>query len=195
MPAMVPLGAPGRQPYDGGTMEPPRHVHYCPRCGHGRTPSAELAPDGPFRCDACAFTLYFNPAAAVAGIVVREDGRALFIRRAKEPGKGKLAMAGGFVDAGENAEDALRREVREEVGLETRDLRYLSSHPNQYFYLGVTYHTLDLFFVASAEHPDDAAAGEDVQHLVWLDPLRVPLEDLAFDSMRQALRIYRRSQP
>jgi ADP-ribose pyrophosphatase YjhB (NUDIX family) len=175
-----------------GTMEVPRLFEHCPRCGHPQRPPEDVRPDGPFRCTACGLTLFFNPAGAVAALIVRDDdGRALFIRRAKEPGRGKLAMAGGFVDPGESAEQALVREVREETGLDVRGLEYLTSHANRYHYAGVTYHTLDLFFVARVTDADRAGAGDDVQHVVWLAPFEVPLAELAFESMRHALRQYR----
>jgi ADP-ribose pyrophosphatase YjhB (NUDIX family) len=146
---------------------------------------------GPFHCSACGFTLYFNAASAVAVIVVRDDGRALFVRRAKDPAKGKLGMPGGFVDAGESAEEALAREVREEVGLEGVTATYLCSYPNWYVYAGVTYTTLDVFFTGSVPDPDRAVALDAVDGIVWADPLTIDLEEIAFDSMRQALNRYR----
>src|SRR4051812_49085774 len=107
---------------------------HCPRCGAPQRPDDRRDRGGPLRCLACGFTLYFNAASAVAVIIVREDGQALFIRRAKDPGKGKLGMPGGFVDAGERAEEALAREVSEEVGLEGVTATYLGSYPNSYVY-------------------------------------------------------------
>lgn len=173
-------------------MDALRHFAYCPQCGEAATAGPAQNPAGPFRCVACGFTLYFNSASAVAAVICREDGRALFIRRAKEPGKGKLGMPGGFVDPGESAEQALVREVREEVGLELRDVRYLSSHPNQYLYAGVTYQTLDLFYTGRVDQPDRADALDAVESIAWLDAHTVPLEEIAFESMREALRVYRK---
>ena len=109
----------------------------------------------------------------------------------KDPGKGKLGMPGGFVDAGETAEEALAREVREEVGLEGVTTTYLCSYPNSYLYAGVTYITLDLFFTGSVPDPDRAVALDAVDGLVWADPLTLDLQAIAFDSMRHALTRYR----
>jgi ADP-ribose pyrophosphatase YjhB (NUDIX family) len=176
-------------------MTPPlTHFAHCPRCGARQPEAARADAGGAFRCAACRFTLYFNAASAVAAILVRPDGDALFIRRAKDPGKGRLGMPGGFVDAGESAEGALTREIREEVGLEVAGLHYLSSHPNLYVYADVTYTTLDLFYTASVSDPERAVALDAVESLVWAHPLTVDLEEIAFDSMREALTRYRGPQ-
>jgi ADP-ribose pyrophosphatase YjhB (NUDIX family) len=171
-------------------MEAIRHLAFCGSCGAVATEKIEAA-GGPFRCSACGFTLYFNAASAVAAIVEREDGRALFVRRAKDPAKGALGMPGGFVDLGENAEQALAREVLEEVGLALTDVRYLSSHANRYVFAGVTYHTVDLFYTARAVDAERAVPLDAVDAIEWLDPLTVPLEEIAFDSMRAALDVLR----
>jgi ADP-ribose pyrophosphatase YjhB (NUDIX family) len=170
--------------------EPPwQQFRYCPRCGAPRAASGESP--APFRCEACEFLYFFNPATAVAALVVRDDGMALFIRRAKDPARGKLALVGGFVDVGESAEGALRREIREEVRLEIDDLRFLSSTPNQYRYAGTVYPVVDLMFSARAAGAPTAEALDGVESVHWLDPRAVDLEELAFPSMREALARYR----
>jgi mutator protein MutT len=172
-------------------MEAITHLAYCGRCG-ARAGEQTRNWGGPFRCATCGFTFFFNAAGAVAAIIRRADGRALFVRRAKDPAKGKLGLPGGFIDPGETAEDALAREVREEVGLEIRDTRYLSSHANQYDYAGVRYHTVDLFFVATVDDPDTAQPLDAVEALVWMDPLTMSLDEVAFESMRAAIKTLRR---
>jgi ADP-ribose pyrophosphatase YjhB (NUDIX family) len=171
-------------------VAPSSFYHHCPRCG-ARQP-APPAGGAPFTCIACGFTLYFNAATAVAVFVRRADGRTLFIRRAKEPARGKLAPPGGFVDLGETVEEAARREIREEVGLELQDLAFLCSHLNSYLYREVTYPVLDFFFIAEAAGGAEARALEDVDSIAWLDARTVPLEEIAFPSMRAALSELRR---
>ena len=172
-------------------VAPWQAFRFCPRCGVERGLPAEAAA---FRCEACGFLYFFNPAIAVAALILRADGKGLFIRRAKDPAKGRLALVGGFVDAGESADNALRREVREEVRLELDDVRFLSSHPNDYHYQDVVYPVVDLVFVAHTSEHGRAEALDGVASFEWLDPHAVDLDDLAFPSMRDALTRYRTAQ-
>ena len=52
------------------------------------------------------------------GAVVFRDGKVLLVQRGREPAYGKWSLPGGLVKVGESLEDAVQREVREEVGLE-----------------------------------------------------------------------------
>ena len=147
----------------------------------------------PFECGACGLLYYFNPCAAVAGIVLNSAGEALLLRRAKDPAKGKLAVPGGFIDIAERAEDALCRETREEVGLELSDLKFLCSQLNSYLYKELTYPVLDLFFVARARNPEAAQSLDGVESFIWMKPQSVNLEEIAFPSIRAALQEFMRS--
>ncbi len=62
-----------------------------------------------------------NPTLTADGIVII-DGRIVLVRRGREPGKGKYALPGGFVEYGERAEECAVREVLEETGLRTEPL-------------------------------------------------------------------------
>jgi len=166
-------------------MKPIEHFQHCPRCSSALQ-SSDKKP-GSITCGNCAFVYFFNPSVAAAGIILRADGKGLFIRRAKEPGKGMLAMPGGFIDFDETAENALRREIREEVGVELDGIRFLCSAVNHYAYKDVTYQVLDLFFTARVIEPAKAVALDDVESVLWLDPHLLKPEELAFASRRRAL--------
>jgi ADP-ribose pyrophosphatase YjhB (NUDIX family) len=170
--------------------EPRAQFRCCPSCG------VALATPGacPLVCAACGFVYYFNPAVSAAAILLRGDGQGLFIRRGHEPGFGRLAFAGGFVDAGETPETALRREVREEVGVDLEAVTYLGSQPNTYTYRGLTYHVVDLIFVA---HLADGAMPrqlDGVAAIEWHDPLVLDPGRLAFASMTWALATFQKQR-
>lgn len=154
-------------------------------------PRNETETDKRIQCGACDFTYYFNPVSATATLLVRGDGKMLFIRRAKEPRKGALAFPGGFVDEGETLEEGARRETREEVNLEVDALHFLGSAPNWYDFKNIRYPVIDAFFVAPATREVDQVQSSEVAGVEWLDPMTVNLEEIAFPSLRQAVRLYR----
>ncbi len=161
---------------------------YCPKCGAAalRTAGGKL-----LRCEACGFELYLNSAAAVAGLIVDAQDRLLITVRGKDPGKGKWDLPGGFVDPGESAEEALRREVREEVGLEVTAMRYLGSYPNRYEYMGVRYATTDMGFVCQVGDATQAGARErDIEAVLFNRPEDIDLGRFAFGSLARLVSLY-----
>ena len=58
-----------------------------------------------------------RPVVGVGAVLVK-DGKALIVKRAHEPRKGEWSLPGGRVELGESLIDAVRREIREETGLE-----------------------------------------------------------------------------
>ncbi len=85
----------------------------CPRC---QTPLEHA--DASVCCPSCGLQEYGNPAPTVSALVRDAEGRILLGRRALEPGAGLWDLLGGFMDVGEEPLDTLRRELREETGLE-----------------------------------------------------------------------------
>ena len=65
---------------------------------------------------------YKHPSVAVDCVVFR-DGEILLVRRGGHPFKGKLALPGGFIEEGESAEQAVKRELVEETGLKVKNLK------------------------------------------------------------------------
>lgn len=163
-------------------------VHrFCPRCG---SETIQVQTPQLVACPACDLHLYSNPGAATAAILLDAADRVLLIRRAREPARGLLAFPGGFVDDGESAEAGLRRELREELGLEVPELRFLTSRPNSYPYRGIIYPTLDLFFVAQLDTFAGSRALDGVAGLVTVPANKLRAEELAFVSMREAWGVF-----
>jgi ADP-ribose pyrophosphatase YjhB (NUDIX family) len=160
---------------------------FCPHCGRK---GILLHPDHALRCDNCGFVLYLNVATAVGAIIVDEQGRVLLLRRAQDPAKGKLGPPGGFLNHGENAEDALIREVKEETNLEVTSLRYLCSCPNYYPYKGILYTTTDLYYVCTVRSLDTLKALDEVDSCVLLPPNEIDPDQIAFASLTHALKAF-----
>jgi len=95
---------------------------YCPVCGEPLE-EAPVAGRQRLRCVPCRVVLYANPASAAAGLVLDEARRVLLIRRAIEPFRGAWALPAGYQEIDESPTDTVRREVREETGLEIEPLR------------------------------------------------------------------------
>lgn len=160
---------------------------YCPVCGaKAFTERNEKAK----QCTACGFVYYFNPSAAVACFIRNAKGELLLVRRAKDPAKDTLDLPGGFVDMHESAEEAARREVLEETGLELTCCRYLFSIPNIYPYAGFDVHTVDLFFECKTESFDLARASDDAADIVILRPEQLHPEDFGLQSIKKGVARY-----
>jgi ADP-ribose pyrophosphatase len=134
---------------------------------------------------------FFGPVSAVGAVVTNAQGQVLLLRRANDPGKGMLGMPGGFVDHGETAEGALKREVFEEIGLTVRSFEYLTSQPNAYVYRGITLPVLDLFYTVEVEEGQIELIDGEITSWIWTELSDHVLDQMAFVSNRSALKFYR----
>lgn len=164
-------------------------IFYCPKCGARSL--RQLSPKK-FVCgrEHCQFTAFKNAAAAVAAIIELHDDKIIMTRRGEEPGKGKLDLPGGFVDAHETLEESLEREVKEELGLRIRDLSYLGSFPNKYPYKGIEYPTVDSVFVCKPDSTNIQREEVEIEGWETSDPELLDFDDVAFESIRKALERY-----
>ena len=121
------------------------------------------------------------------------DGKIVLIKRAKEPGRGMLDLPGGFVDPKESAEQAVIREVKEELQIDIKEPEYLGSFPNIYKYQDVLYHTCDLFFYSRIDGLPVEFSKTEVEELVLLRPSEILADKIAFESVREALRFFGRT--
>lgn len=125
-------------------------------------------------CDECG--QWPQPSIAVDAVAIH-GSRVLLITRGKEPWKGMLAFPGGFVDSGEDPEDAVIRELEEECGITGQVVRLLcvKGDPNR----DPRGHVISIAYLISAN--GQPVAGDDAASAAWY-PIS-EIEEMAGDHM------------
>jgi len=155
---------------------------FCPRCAGALTRDVNSA-----RCQACGEIVWANAVPGAQALVER-DGCVLLARRALEPRRGLWDFPGGFLDEQEHPLDALRRELREETGLEIEIGEFLGISMDPYD--GRT--ILSLTWLARPVGGKERAA-DDVAELRWFAFDELPPDDqIAFPGQVEALALWRR---
>lgn len=164
-------------------------LRFCPAC---RERLAVVREGGRLRrrCRACGFTFYGNPVPAVVGIVVQR-GRLLLARRARPPYAGTWDLPGGFLEAGELPEPALRREMREELGLRVEQARLVGFASDRYGPRGFPVLTVVYRVIRAA---GTVTAADDVGEARWFALAGVPWREIRFPGMRRLLRAHLRER-
>lgn len=102
---------------------------YCPSCGQASLTRSDAKA---FRCEHCQFTYFHNTASAVLAVICCGD-EVLVAERGRNPSKGMLDFPGGFVDYDESLEQALYRELQEELAFSLAILTISARHPTPTF--------------------------------------------------------------
>lgn len=142
-----------------------REYHqYCGRCGRATAPQSE---ERVLVCHRCQARFYPPVTPCVIGLVYRGD-QCLLARNARFP-EGLYSILAGFLEPGETVEQALEREVREEVGIEIQNVRYCTSQPWPFP------SQLMLGFTASYHAGDLHVDGKEIVHADWFDAENLPV--------------------
>jgi ADP-ribose pyrophosphatase YjhB (NUDIX family) len=130
---------------------------------------------------------YRNPSPTV-DVILQRDSKILLVRRKKDPFANKLALPGGFINEGETAEDAARREAKEETSLDVEPIEILGvySDPKR----DPRKHVMSVVFVGIIVGGSERA-GDDASDIEWLELDGIADSEVAFDHM-QIIRDYRR---
>lgn len=133
-----------------------RTHQFCGRCGVPlRTKTAERAKE----CPQCGL-LHF-PRLAPAIIVLVERGNELLLARSRHFMPGMYSVLAGFVEPGESLEEAVVREVKEEVGVEIKNIKYFGSQPWPFP------HSLMVGFTATYASGEISLNDEEIEDAGW----------------------------
>jgi mutator protein MutT len=135
-----------------------------------------------------------RPVLGAAAVILSDDGRVVLIRRGQAPDAGEWSIPGGGVELGESVEDALRREVREETGLEIAVGEFLETYERvERDAEGVRFHFVVLDYRATVTG-GTLHAGTDAAEVVFADPDDLDRYALA-DTVRRVIASARAGRP
>ena len=119
------------------------------------------------------------------GCLFNDEGKVLLQKRGDS---GKWGFPGGAIELGETPEETAVRELKEETGLDVKDIQYLFSSPNVYEYSGMGIHTLDMDFLVRV-HGDSVAvtAADDAAEAFWIPIKEVNPTEFGLTSIRNAV--------
>lgn len=101
------------------------HNHqFCGKCGQK---TAQIDNQFEKHCDACHLSFFPKLSPAII-VLIKKDDQILMARQKSFP-EGVFGLIAGFVEAGESLEDAVHREVYEEVGIRIKNIFYYGSQP------------------------------------------------------------------
>jgi NAD+ diphosphatase len=136
---------------------------HCPRCGAATT---RIEGEWGKKCPRCGYEHY--PHLHPCVIVLVRDGRRVLLARKSAFAPGRYALVAGFVDNGESLEGCVAREVKEEVGVDVKDITYVGSQnwpfPSQ----------LMIGFVATYAGGEVIIDRDELEDARWFDVSALP---------------------
>ncbi|MCE9684175.1 NAD(+) diphosphatase [Halomonas alkalisoli] len=140
-----------------------RDHSYCGRCG-----AASVRLDGEFamHCPACGLRNY--PRISPCIITLVTHGNDMLLARSPRFPPGRYSTLAGFIEPGESAEEAVHREIFEEVGVTVGRIRYYRSQAWPFP------HALMLGFFAEAASRRIRIDGVEIADAAWFSPERLP---------------------
>jgi NADH pyrophosphatase NudC (nudix superfamily) len=166
---------------------PLKAMRYCPKCGSSEF---KVAGERSLKCKSCGFHYFINAAAAVAALVVNTDGKIMLTTRGINPNYGMLDLPGGFVDPMESVEDALRRELDEELGLKVKSFEYLGSAPNEYVFSEFSTFTIDLAYKVTPETTEGLCAMDDILDYKFYSEEEIDYNEIPAPSIKHFVQQY-----
>jgi NAD+ diphosphatase len=157
-------------------------TRFCTRCG---APYRSIPNNWGYRCDPCAFEI-FPPVSPAIIVLIHSGDRVLLTTKV---GWGdRYSLVAGFTEPGENFESCVAREVREEVGVEVQNIRYVGSQCWPFP------HQVMVGFLAEYKSGEIVMDAEELADARWFDRDAMPLTPPATAISGQILDIWLKRQ-
>jgi NAD+ diphosphatase len=156
-----------------------RDHQFCGRCG---SPLDRLATERAKCCPQCGLHVY--PRIAPCIIVRISRGDELLLARGHKWPPGRFSVIAGFVEPGETLEEAVAREVREEVGVQVKNVRYFGSQPWPFP------HSLMIGFTAEYAGGDLRIEEAEIEDAGWFSLNNLPVLPTRISIARQLIEAF-----
>jgi len=162
-----------------------QYFKFCPVCA-GRLLLKKHGPVFHLTCRSCDFIFYQNSKPTASAFIVNQKNQILLVKRAVEPMKGYWDAPGGFLEDGEDPIKGLRREMKEELGVQLADIQffgiYLDVYNERY-----AINTLNIIYLAKILK-GKLQPMDDISEAKWFSASQIPWSKLGFPWLYQALR-------
>ncbi|MGQ7249581.1 NAD(+) diphosphatase [Halomonas sp. V046] len=152
---------------------------FCGRCG---SPANRLDHEFAMHCNNCGHRNY--PRISPCIITLVTHGESLLLARSPRFPPGRYSTLAGFIEPGESAEEALHREVHEEVGLTLGRLRYVRSQAWPFP------HSLMLGYLVEAASRRIVIDGREIQDAAWFSPRKLPQLPPLYSISRELIELH-----
>lgn len=136
-------------------------------------------------CIKCNFINFRSPRPTATGLILFKN-KLLLAKRARAPYKGWWDLPGGYVERGETAEQALKRETKEETGLDIKIKNIFGTYSGNASFDKDKYSILSVVFIAQAQN-EKLEANDDVSISRWFAKSEIPSK-IAFDSNQKIIK-------
>ncbi|MDW5299599.1 MAG: NAD(+) diphosphatase [Sedimentibacter sp.] len=154
---------------------------FCSKCGKSTKRSEK---ERMLYCESCGFKAY--PTISPCVIVAVHDGDRLLLTKYAGRAYTRYALIAGFAEIGESLEQTVHREVKEEVGLKVKNLKFYKSQPWPFT------DTLLAGFYAELDGDDTITLEEDELALgVWMNKEDIPPAELNISLTSEMMEAFR----
>jgi len=158
-----------------------RDNRFCGRCGQ---PTVHDGKERMMRCPVCGNMIF--PKIAPAAIIALTHGDKLMLSKYANREYTRYGLLAGFIEIGETAEEAVAREVMEEVGLKVKNIRYYKSQP-----WGIA-GNLSVGYFCDLDGDDDTVTldEDELASAEWFSRDAIPAKDDGISLTREMIRLF-----
>lgn len=160
--------------------QPPLKAYkFCPKCaGEFKHINGNL-----LKCQQCGYNFFVNAAPCASAIILSDKKEVLLAKRKFEPYKGTWQTPGGFMKPEESFEEAVQREIYEELGVKIKLGKFLGTLPDVYPYYEVDVPFLGIYCTATITE-GEVSARDDVDEVRFVGAAELDGLDITYPSLR-----------